>query len=595
MDIKHTEWNLSLLYNSDDDINMAKDREAITKVNSDFIAKWKNRSDYLTNPSILKEALDEFENIIRNYGTSGKEGFYFSLRYAQNENDAKIKAKENLIDDFSLKLDNETQFFLLNLAKIKETDKFLCAPELKEYRHFLEKSFESAKYLLSDPEEKILNLKSGASYSNWVRMTTSLLAKEERYAIDENKKKKLRNFTELTALLDSQNKKVRDNAAANVNDIFNKLTDIAEAELNSVLEDKKTDDELRGLERPDKSRHIGDDIDTQTVDKLIAAVTSAYNISARYYLLKTKLLKQKKLGYHERNVIIGSIEKKYPFKKSVELVYSVFDGLDREFGNIFRDFIDNGQIYAFPKKGKAGGAFCASRRLTLPTYILLNHTGRLHDVLTIAHEAGHGINNELAKIQNALNYGTPISTAEVASTFMEDFVLQRLLKDASDEEKLSILMIKLNEDIATIFRQVACYTFEQELHKNFRENGYLSKIEIGNLFKKHMAGYLGKYVDTKNCENWWIHWSHIRHYFYNYSYASGLLISKALQAKVKKDKSYIKNVKRFLAAGTSKSPKEIFLELGIDISDEAFWIEGLNEVNQLILETEALAKKLGKA
>jgi oligoendopeptidase F len=270
--------------------------------------------------------------------------------------------------------------------------------------------------------------------------------------------------------------------------------------------------------------------------------------------------------------------------------------LDRKFGAVFAGFIKNGQIDAYPSKGKDSGAFCIHHLMTQPTYILLNHTNKLHDVLTIAHELGHGINNELIRErQHALDFGTPTSTAEVASTFMEDFVLEEIIHSADDELRLAIMMQKLNDDVSSIFRQVACYRFEQELHKEFRASGYLSKEEIGELFQKHMAAYMGKAVEqSAGSENWWVYWNHIRYFFYVYSYASGLLISKSLQNSVKKDPAFIIKVKEFLSAGLSESPKNIFGRLGIDIVDKRFWDRGLDEVEKLLDETEQLAKKMGK-
>jgi oligoendopeptidase F len=209
---------------------------------------------------------------------------------------------------------------------------------------------------------------------------------------------------------------------------------------------------------------------------------------------------------------------------------------------------------------------------------------------------GHGINNELIREkQNALNFGTPLSTAEVASTFMEDFVLREIVKEADEELRLSIMMMRLNDEVSTIFRQVACYRFERELHQEFRQQGYLSKREIGRLFQKHMAAYMGDAVEqSPGSENWWIYWSHIRSFFYVYSYASGLLISKSLQHSVRKDAAFIAKVRDFLSAGLSDSPKNIFKRLGVDISDEQFWNKGLDEVDELLNETITLAKKLAK-
>ena len=156
-------------------------------------------------------------------------------------------------------------------------------------------------------------------------------------------------------------------------------------------------------------------------------------------------------------------------------------------------------------------------------------------------------------------------------------------------------MTKLNSDVSTVFRQVACYKFEQDLHKDFREKGYLSKEEIGSLFQKNMAAYMGDAVEqSEGSENWWVYWSHIRRFFYVYSYASGLLISKSLQKSVRDNPEFINEVKEFLSTGLSDSPNNIFEKCRIDIADKSFWNTGINEVEELLDETEKLAKKLGK-
>ena len=278
-----------------------------------------------------------------------------------------------------------------------------------------------------------------------------------------------------------------------------------------------------------------------------------------------------------------------------DIITKVLKNIDSDFLRVF-EILFGGQIDVYPKNGKRSGAFANCNLLTNPSYILLNHTDRLSDVLTFAHELGHAINFELIrKKQNALNFGTPLSTAEVASTFFEDFVLRELAEKADDELKLALQMMKLNSDVSTIFRQIAFYNFETELHNKFRERGYLSKTEIGKIFQKHMKSYMGPAIkQSKESENWWVYINHFRYFFYVYSYSNGLLISKSLQASVKKDPKFISKLKKFLSAGLSDSPRNIFAGLGIDITDEKFWSEGLDEVNRLLKETEKLAKKLGK-
>jgi oligoendopeptidase F len=596
--MKNITWNLAHLFDNDGDPRIEKKRKIVEQKSYAFINTWKGRTDYLRDSALLKKALDEYEEWKRSYGSEGDEGYYFWLRTSQNQNDPVLKAKFNLIEQFSKKIQNDIQFFYLRIAKIPEKlqKRFIQYPGLKEYRHYLERLFAESKYLLSEPEEKIMNLKSPSSYANWVKMTSSFLAKEERSVISENGQKGMKPFSEIASLMNSGQKKVRDSAAKAFNDILKKHVDVAEAEINAVLANKKVDDELRGLSRPDLARHISDDIDPEIVDTLIKTVSDRFDISSRFYDLKARLLKVRKLQYHERNVEYGTISRKYSYQDSLKLIIKVFTNLDQMFARILDGFIRNGQFDVYPRKGKSGGAFCAHNLISQPTYILLNHTDRLNDVLTLAHELGHGINNELIRgKQNSLNFGTPISTAEVASTFMEDFVLQEIVRKADDELRLSIMMMRLNDEVSTIFRQVACYRFEQELHDQFRQQGYLSKEDIGRLFRKHMASYMGDSVEqSPGSDNWWIYWGHIRSFFYVYSYASGLLISKSLQNSVKEDPRFIGKVKDFLSAGLSDAPKNIFLRLGIDITDKRFWDRGIEEVETLLNETIHLAEKLGK-
>ncbi|MCL4490516.1 MAG: M3 family oligoendopeptidase [Nitrospirae bacterium] len=595
---KQTVWDLSRLFESDDDPRINEKRKIIEQKSYAFINKWKDRQDYLEDPDVLKQALDEYEVWLRYYAEGGDEGYYFWLRTQQDQNSPELKAKFNKIEEFSRTIQTDIQFFQLRLAKIPEDRQhtFLEYGGLRDYKHFLARIFAESKYLLSEPEERILNLKAPTSYSNWVRMTSGFLAKEEGEVIAENGKKGIKNFSEIISLMDNKDRKVRASAAKTFNKILGRHSEVAEAEMNSILANKKTDDKLRKISRPDLSRHISDDIDSEVVDALLKSVSRRFDIPSRYYTLKATLMGVKRLKYHERNVEYGNIGKKYSYTESIRLIERVFRELDSEFSDILSEFTGNGQFDVYPGKGKGSGAFCAHRLVSQPTYILLNHTNRLNDVLTLAHELGHGVNNELIrKKQNALNFGTPTSTAEVASTFMEDFVLQEILRKADDETRLAIMVKKLNDDVSTIFRQVACYRFEQELHSEFRQKGYLSKAEIGALFRKHMSAYMGDSVEqSAGSESWWIYWSHIRYFFYVYSYAGGLLISKSLQKSVKEAPLFIDKVKDFLSAGLSDSPKNIFRRLGVDITDNGFWNKGLDEIESLLGKTERLAKHLGK-
>jgi len=582
-----TRWDLSKLFKSDEDPKIAVEKEKILEESYKFINKWKDRTDYLQDPVVLREALDEYEGWLKHFGTGGLQGYYFRLRSSLDQTNPKLKAEVNKLSDFSIKIANDIQFFGIRISKIPtdKQKKFLENPLLKDYRHYLKGSFDEAKYILSEPEEKIMNLKEKTSLSNWIRMVSEFISKEEAVVLTDNLTKEKKTFEEMLSLTSSKNEKVRESAAKQLEKIFKKHLDVSENEINTVCENLKVNCDLRGYTRPDQPRHLYDDIESVVVDSLLNSVTKRFDISIRYYKLKAKLLGVKKLRYFERNIELGEITKKYSFEDSVNLIYKTFKNLDPKFSDILKDFIENGHFDVFPEKGKSGGAYCICAGNLSPTYVLLNHADKLRDVLTIAHEMGHGINDELMKgVQNEINFGTPTSTAEVASTFMEDFVFQTLLKEANKEEKITLLMSKLEGDISSIFRQVAFYNFELELHKTFKEKGYIPKEEIGKIFEKHIISYMGEVGRGSN--NWWIYVSHFRHFFYVYSYAGGLLISKSLQSSVKKDPKFIENVKEFLSAGMSDSPKNIFKKMGVDISDKKFWDKGLNEVEALLNETE---------
>lgn len=587
-------WNLKPLTKK----NFTSQRKKIEATYLSFSKKWQKNNDWKTDPKILKLALDDYEKIQRLYANGSDEGYYYSLLSSLNESDPKIKAQHGKARDFIVKQANEILFFEQELSKLPIANKvsFLASEVLTDYKYFLERCFVRGKYLLSDAEERLLNLKSGVSRDNWINMTSGFLSSSTATIVNENKQKETKVFSELFGLLYSSSKKTRDQSAEAINKILKDNIKVGEAELNSFLENKKIDDELRGVKRFDEIRLVNDCVESEAVDLMLKVVTKNYKIVHRYYQLKAKLLNVKKLAYHERGVPMGEINKSFSYDNCCSLLNKVLGGLNYKYQQIFKAFVNAGQIDVYPKKGKRGGAFCASGLLSMPTYILLNHTDKLNDVLTLAHEVGHGINNELMrKQQNALNFDLSLATAEVASTFFEDFVLKELLKEATDEENFIILMSKLDQDVSTIFRQAALYKFESELNRLFRRQGYLSHQEIGKLFKKHMSAYMGKHVEqSPGSENWWLHWSHIRYEFYVYSYVSGLLISKHMQAQVVKNKAFISKVDYFLSAGLSEKPSKIFANMDININDEKFWQAGINEIEDLLNKTEKLAKKLKK-
>ncbi|NCN86678.1 M3 family oligoendopeptidase [archaeon] len=568
-----------------------EERKKIEKAHDEFVLKWKNRKDYLENPETLLLALEDYEELIRYYSGGGREGYYYWLNQGLNQLNMDLRKNYLQVEEFSNKQSNKLLFFDISIGKIpvEKQKEFLEKESLKKYREFLKKIFENSKHILSEAEEKILSLKESGSYGLWVKMVESLLSKET-FMIEGKEK----TFEELITLTKSKDKDLRMLAKEGFEKILEKYEEIAEVELNAVLENAKVNDELRGFTKPDEARINTDSIDYEFINSLLDSVKENFSISHKYYSILAKLIGQEKIDYSERGVEVGEIAKEYEYNEAINLVKDVFSNLDKTFLELFEEMLASGKIDAFPKKGKMGGAFCVHFGLYDPVYILLNFTKDLHDVSTIAHEMGHAINFTFSKEkENSLNFGIPEATGEVASIFMEDFVFKKILSESTEEEKFYLLFKKIGEDISSIFRQIALYLFELEIHNIYRKEGYLSKEKIGEIFVKHMSSYMGEDVTMEKANLWWIYWSHIRMYFYVYSYASGTLISKTIQAKYREDNSFIEKIKIFLETGKSKSPREIFREMGIEI-DKEFFTKGILEIKKNLDEVEELGKKLGK-
>jgi len=314
-----TEWDLSVLFSSDDDPKIEKLRNKSKKIVDGFVKKWKSDKGYLKNEDKLLVALEEYDSLNLSAEDAGgdgagtNDGFYFWLKLEKDKNNPKLKAKYGKSIEFANKIANELMFFKLDLAKISVDDqkKFLKSEKLKKYRHFLELIFNESKYMLSEEAEKVIALKYKTSHENWDQMVSGILAKEENDVLNKGGKKEMKNFSEIMNLLNDTNKKVRDDAARVLNEILERHKDIAEIEFNSILANHKVDDDLRGADRPDKMRHISDDIDSDVVDELIEVVSSRFDIAKKFYALKAKMLGFKKLAYHERKKHITSSKIKY--------------------------------------------------------------------------------------------------------------------------------------------------------------------------------------------------------------------------------------------------------------------------------------------
>lgn len=580
-----TEWNLKLFYKSHTDPAIEADIKKCEQLHDSFAKKYSN-SDFTKDENTLAIALDDYEKLSGD--SSGSRAImYFYYAKDLNGSDKKAGAEISRMTGRLTNASNKIIFFELKLAKIPEKDqkKFLSSAKLTHYKYFLENVFKRSKYNLSESEEKIMSLKSQPARQMWMAGQDKLLSKQTILW-----KGKELPIAEAMSIIPSLTKKDRHSLHKLVMQKLKSISDFAESEVNAVYIDKKINDELRGFKNPYDATLLSHETDEKMVKTLVDTVTKGFKISHRFYKLKAKLLKQNKLTYADRGAGIGKTDKKIPFEASVEIVSKAFEAMDHDFKDVFHDMLANGQIDVYPKKGKTGGAYC-SANIDTPTLVLLNNVPEMRSVMTLAHELGHAIHFEYSKDQKPMYQGVSTAVAEVASTFFEQVVFNDLFKTLSKKDQIIALHNKINDEISTIFRQIACFNFENEIHKEIRAKGFLSKEEIGKILNKHMKAYFGPVMEmTEEDGYFFVNWSHIRNFFYVYSYSFGCLVSKALYGKYQKDPSYLHKIKTFLSAGCSKSPRDIFGEIGIDVSDPKFWIEGLKVIEDDIKKLEKLTK-----
>src|SRR3990172_7032254 len=580
-------WDLSLFYKSHHDLKIEKDLKSIEKMCLFFDRSYQNKTDYLKTEKVLAKALLRYEKLSAVL-SGAKPIIYFHYVTALNSSDHFAEAALNRM---SLRLTDSTNkllFFDLKIGKIdkKTQTKFLKSKILLPYRYFLKRIFEISKYNWTEPEEKILNLKNLPARQLWSQGADKLLnTKTVRFQGKEIP------MAEAMSMVSSLPTKSRRHLHSEIVRTFKSISHFAESEINALYIDKKINDSLRGFKEPYEGTILGYENDLPTVLNLVESVTKNFKISQRFYKLKAKLLKVPYLTYADRAASVGSIKTKFTFEDCVVLLRKAFGKLGDQYLEVLDRMLSNGQIDVYPKKGKDSGAFCSSS-INNPTMVFLNHISNFNSVKTFGPEMGHAIHAEFSKKQRPFYDNHTISVAEVASILFENFVFEEIFEKLSPKEKIIALHNRINDEINTVFRQIACFNWELEMHKEIRAKGSITKEEIAKLHNKHMESYIGKIIKMKEEDGYFfVTWSHIRRHFYVYSYAYGNLISSAIYARVRANPNYMKEVEKFLSAGGSKSPSDIFLDMGIDTTKPEFFTEGLKNIEKDIKKLEQLTKK----
>lgn len=578
-----TKWNFGLLYKNEKDPQIEKDLILIEKAYNTFEKKYKGKA-FIESPETLAKALSEYTELLDK--TVWKPYMYFALRSDVDTNNTKIASAFTKIEQRLTLASNKITFFLLEVAKVpKEKQKsYLAHQKLQSHARQLEKLFTRAKYNLSEKEEQLESLLSQPGVSMWRDSQEKVLNKQTILFDGETL-----SLSEAVGIIPDLPKEKRRALQTLLNEALKNISDFAEAEINAIFNYKKIMDEYRGFKKPYSATVLSYENDEKEVEMLTSLITKYFTLSQRFYKLHTKLLGEQKATYADRSVKIGKMDMSFSFAAAVEQVKKSFSTFDPAYAELLDTYLKNGQIDVYPAVGKRGGGYCWGTGL-LPVFILLNHTDDIRSVETLAHEMGHAIHSESIRHLPAQYRGYSTATAEVASTFFEQLVIDDIAETLPDEQKIILLHNKLLGDMATIFRQIACFNFEQELHTKVRTEGQVAGGDIATMMQKHLSSYLGKAISVTGDDGYtFVSWSHIRNSFYVYTYAYGQLVSRALFENFKKDPSFAKNIKTFLSIGKTMSPKDTFKAAGITIN-ESFFELGIKSIEKDVEALEKLSK-----
>jgi len=584
-------WDLSDLYSSVDDPAFENDKEKVRTLANRFSEKYKGRVADLSAKEHA-ESLVEYEEIVQ---IAGKLGSFAQLKWSTNTEDPALGKLLQEARELGSEISQTLVFFSVEWLKIddEKAQELIESPELAGWKHYLETSRLYKPHTLSEEAEKVMSAKSVTSRSAWNRFFDETLG-AARFELDDE------SLTEQQVLskLHSPNRSLRKRAHQSLTTTFQDHSRTLTYVFNTILSDKHTNDKLRGYESWISSRNLANEIDQSTVDSLINSVTGKYDLVQRYYKLKKNLLGYDELYDYDRYAPLASTRKKISWQEARENVLEAYGNFHPEMKRIAGEFFSKGWIDAAIKPGKRGGAYSASTVTSVHPYVFMNYDGQLRDVQTLAHELGHGVHQYLSRKQGELQSSTPLTTAETASVFGEMLVFNRLMNSLDDpKEQLALLTSKIDDTIATVFRQISMNRFEEKIHTARRNKGEQTTEQFSELWYETQHALYGDSVKlTDEYKLWWCYIPHFLHTpGYVYAYAFGELLVLALYDAYKSGQdSFSENYIELLEAGGSDWPHNIVSKMGIDIRDESFWNRGLSLFEDMIIRAEELSKQIEK-
>ncbi|MGQ9909343.1 MAG: M3 family oligoendopeptidase [Candidatus Flexifilum sp.] len=585
-------WDLSIFYQGPDDPAIAADLERVTALADAFAERYRGRVAQLSAAEMV-EAMQAMEAI---QDLSGRISSYAGLEFSTDTVNPQFGALMQKVQEHGSQIAQKLLFFELEwkAAPQEAIDRVLADPVLGKYRHPLETELRYRPYTLSEPEEKILVEKAVTGRSAWTRFFTQLMGalRFDYEGESLNQSQILRRLYETDR---ETRRKAADSITAGLRSRSMELTYI----FNVLAADKASDDRLRGYPSWITARNLSNKASDAMVEALIGAVTANYDIVAQHYDLKRRLLGYETLFDYDRYapLDLGGAGRHYTWDEARQIVIDAYTAFSPRLGAIAQRFFDERWIHAALLPNKRGGAFASPTVPSAHPFVFINYTGVARDVMTLAHELGHGLHMYLsAEAQGITGLYTPLTTAEMASVFGEMLVFTDLMARETDPAaRLAMLMQKLEDSFATVFRQIAMNRFEEAMHTARRTEGELSTERLSELWLETQRAMFGDSVTLRPDYGLW--WSYIPHFLntpgYVYAYAFGELLVLALFSLYRqRGPEFVPQYIEVLAAGDSDYPANILARVGVDLSDPGFWAQGLAALRDLVAQETALAAEV---
>jgi oligoendopeptidase F len=583
LDVTLPAWDLSDLYPAPDSPDVAAAFDGAEQQARQFAATYSGRLGQVSGAE-LAAAIKAFERIEE---TLGRLMSYAQLLFSSDSTNPEIGRFYQTVSERVTTIGTHLIFFTLELNRLDDAvlEQKLADPGLARYRPWLRDLRVFRPHQLSDELERLLHEKEVTGHAAWNRLFDETVAGMRIRLDDED----LTVNATLNKLSDAD-RSVREAAGRAVGQAFGERIRLFSLITNTLAKDKEIIDTWRHYPRPGSYRNRSNMVEDEVVDALVSAVTDAYpRLSHRYYLMKAKWLGLPKLQYWDRNAPLpGDDDRTITWDQARERVLTAYRAFSPELASVGQRFFDQPWIDATLSPGKAGGAFAHPTVPSAHPYLLLNYHGRTRDVMTLAHELGHGVHQVLAGAQGYLMSGTPLTLAETASVFGEMLTFRALLDAAEPAQRRLMLASKVEDMLNTVVRQVAFYQFEMQVHEE-RRSGELVPERLGEIWRGVQTRSLGPAFEFTPDYN--VFWSYVPHFihspFYVYAYAFGDCLVNALYAVFQGGHpGFQAKYLDMLRAGGTKRHRELLAPFGLDASDPAFWTKGLDVISGFIDELE---------